>query len=243
MAYPVDLETLMLKARQRANLETGDAAADDFITDDELASEVNTSLAEWWDFIRATTFSGTLCRKRFPFQTTAAIQDTPPVSPPRGSYYPLPADFLHLISVDISVGQNLVLTAESLPEEKRNAFKFYPVGAWTQYDPIYYRLDAGNIVFFPPPPGQYNIQLNYCPTAPRLSRPDDSFDSINSWEEWIVLDVAIKMLIKDGQTDLIPMLVQMRDKQEARIKSLVPKRDMQTAEMIHETHFADEWLW
>lgn len=234
----------MLKARQRANLETDPSAApDDFITDDELISEINTSLAEWWDLLRASTWSGTLCRKRFNFQTTTAIQDSPPVSPPRGSYYPLPGDFLHLISVDISVGQNLVLTAQSLPEERRNAFKFYPVGAWTQYDPIYYRLDAGNIVFYPSPPGAYYIQLNYCPVAPRLSRPGDSFDSINSWEEWIVLDVAIKLLVKDGQTDMIQLLMPMRDKQELRIKTLVPKRDMQTAEVIHEVNNADEWLW
>lgn len=242
MAYPVDLQTILTKARQRANLETGNAADDDFITDDELISEANTSFAEWWDLIRATTFSGTLCRKRFPFVTTASVQSNPPVAPPVGSYYPLPADFLHLISVDINVGANLVISAESLPEEKRNVFRFYPTGAWTAYDPVYYRLDAGNIVLYPAPTGAFNVQLNYCPTAPRLERPQDAFDSVNSWEEWIVLDLAIKMLIKDAQTDMIQLLMPMRDKQEARIRQLVPKRDMQTAEMIHEKQDWD-WLW
>lgn len=239
MSYAVSLETLMLKARQRANLE----GADNFITDPELISELNTSIAEWWDLVRATTWNGTQFRNRYNFQTTATTNPTPYVSPPPGSFYPLPGNFLHLISVDIAISSNLVITAQAFQEENRNIFKYYPVGAWIWNQPIYYQLQAGNIVFIPGPIGVFNIQLNYCPTAPQLNRPSDTIDSINSWEEFIVLDTAIKMLIKDGQTDIIPALTQRLEQQRARIKAMVPKRDMQTSEMIHETFDMTPWYW
>lgn len=239
MSYPVTLETLLMKCRQRANLEGGE----DFITDDELTGEINTSLAEWWDLVRATTWNGNQFRKRYNFVTTPTLPSNPPVSPPPGSYYPLPVDFLHLISVDISISPNLVITARAYQEEQRNVFKFYPVGSWVWNQPIYYRLEGQNIVFIPGPIGQFNIQVNYCPVAPQLARPADSFDSINSWEEFIVLDVAIKLLIKDGQTDMIQLLQPMREEQKVRIKTLMPKRDMQASEMIHESGESDYWLY
>ena len=51
------------------------------------------------------------------------------------------------------------------------------------------------------------------------------------------------MLIKDGQTDMIQLLGERLEQQRARIKSLEPKRDQQTAEMIHETFDMEPWLW
>lgn len=239
MGYPVSLETLMLKSRQRANLE-GSAA---FIPDAELIAEINTSIAAWWDLVRATTWNGTQFRQRYNFTTTAASNPTPYVSPAPGSYYPLPADFLHLISVDIAISSNLIITAQAYQEENRNIFKYYPVGAWIWNQPIYYQLQGGNIVFIPGPIGAFTVQVNYCPIAPTLNRPTDSLDSINSWEEFIVLDVAIKMLIKDGQTDMIPLLQGRLEQERARIKALVPKRDMQTSELVHETFDPSPWYW
>jgi hypothetical protein len=224
VAYPVTLEVLLLKCRQRANLE----GADDFITDEELTGEINTSLAEWHDLVTATTWNGTQVRKRYNFTTTAASAPVPYVSPAPGTYYPLPGNFLRLISVDIAISPNLVITAQAFQEENRNIFKYYPVGAWIWNQPIYYQLQDNNIVFIPGPIGVFTVQVNFVPIAPQLNRPSDSFDSINSWEEFIVLDVAIKMLIKDGQTDMIPQLEARLEQQRARIKALAPKRDQQT---------------
>lgn len=239
MAYPVSLETLMLKCRQRSNLE----GAEDFITDDELTEEVNTSLAEWHDLVTATTWNGTQVRRRYNFQTTAATAPAQYVSPPPGSYYPLPQNFLRLISVDIAISANMVVTAQAFQEENRNVFKYYPVGAWIWNQPIYYQLEDNNIVFIPGPIGIFTVQVNFVPTAPQLNRPTDTFDSINKWEEFIICDVAIKMLMKDGQTDMIQLLTEERERQRARIKALTPKRDQQTSEMIHETFDMSPWMW
>jgi hypothetical protein len=224
---------------QRANLE----GSDEFITPPELIGEINTSLAEWHDLVTATTWNGTQVRRRYNFTTTASTSPVPYVSPPPGSFYPLPQAFLRLLSVDIAISNNLVITAQAFQEENRNIFKYYPVGAWIWNQPIYYQLQDNNIVFIPGPIGQFQVQVNFVPTAPQLARPLDTFDSINSWEEFIVLDVAIKLLIKDGQTDMIQVLEGLREAQRARIKSLAPKRDQQTAEMIHETFDMSPWQW
>jgi hypothetical protein len=243
MAYPVLLEELILKCRQRSNLEVSSLSTSDAFSDDEITNEINTSLAEWYDLVRSTSWGGNYYRKRYNFTTTATTNSTPPVSPPPGSYYQLPNDFLSLISVDIAISNNLVISGRPYQEEQRNVFKFYPIGSWTWNQPIYYFLAQGQIFFIPGPIGQFQVQVNYCPIAPKLSRPGDSFDSVNSWEEFIVLDVGIKMLIKDGDTSTIPLLAERLEAQRARIKSLVPKRDMQASEMIHETMDSDSWEW
>jgi len=233
VSYPVSLEDLMLRSRQRANLEEDGASEPPFIYDTELIGHINTSLATWWDLVRGSTFNGTQFRKRANFTTTVA-DNSVTYSPPPGSFYPLPKDFLSLYSVDVSGPGGLALTARAFQEEQRNAFKFYPFGAWTLGTPVLYQLQGPNIVFIPAPLGEYQVQLNYCPTAPQLTRPDQCFDSINALDEFIVLDVAIKLLTKDGQTDIIPLLAAERDREEKRIKAMVPKRDQNQSEMVHE---------
>lgn len=244
MAYPVTLEELHLKTRSRANLETSNLSTSDAIGEDELTAELNASLGVWYDLIRGTTWGGNYFRKRYNFATIATTQPTPPVSPPPGSYYALPNDFLHLISVDIAISNNLVISARPYQEEQRNVFKFYPIGSWTWNQPIYYFIAQGQIFFIPGPIGIFNVQVNYCPVAPKLTRPNASFDAINGgWDEFIILDTAIKLLIKDGQTDILPLLTQLREQERTRLLSLISKRDMQSWEIVHETGDSDAWLW
>lgn len=232
MAYSVDLKTLQAKVLQRANLE----GATDFITPAELTDYINGSIAEYCDEVRGTTWNGTYSRSSYSFTTVNGQQ-----------LYPLPLDFLSLISVDVYITPGSpVVTAVAYQEEQRNLFKNNPVMfGWGFAHPVYYQVQGPNISFIPLPLGVYQVQVNYVPTAPILSDPDDFIDAVNGWDEFIVLSAAIKCLTKAGENETIPNLKDERERQRERIRAMAPRRDQQTAEQVHviaNRGFSD-WEW
>lgn len=233
MAYTVSLASLTRGALQRANLEG--VRASQSIKEPELTGYVNGSIAEWVDEVRATTWNGNYSRSAWPITTVANM-----------SSYALAPDFLSLISVDVTITSGgPVIAARAYQEEQRNAFRSGGWG-WEYAAPIYYQMQGTNIAFIPVPQGPYAVQVNYVPTAPILVAQADTIDSINGWEEFIHLDVAIKCLAKLGGNDQIPILAQRLEHQRARIRSLAPRRDMQTAERVHvieNANFGDDWDW
>jgi hypothetical protein len=232
LGYPVKLSELSARVLQAANLE----GAGDFIPPEELTSNINGSIAEWVDEVRGTTWNGTYSRASYSFNTTNGRQT-----------YQLPADFLSLLSVDVFItGGSPVISATAYQEEQRNAFRNYPVMfGWGSSRPVHYQLQGGSISFIPVPQGAYRVTLNYVPTAPQLSDPDDFIDSINGWEEFIVLDAAIKCLGKSGQNEDIPRLEGRLERQRERIRAMAPRRDQYAAEVVHAVvnRGLDDWDW
>ncbi len=220
MAYPVRQTDLVEKIRQRTNLEGAQA----FLTDVEVADLINSALATWYDEVRGTTWGGQYYRSKYEFDTVGQQQ-----------FYDLPDDFLALTSLDIELANGMpVVSARAYQEEERNRFRQFPLlYGWTVSSPIWYQLQQDKLSFIPLPNGVFHIKLNYVPTAPKLVSPDDSFDSVNGWEEFVVLWAAIRALTKDGQLDVIPLLAGQLEQERERIRAMAPRRDMQTAERVH----------
>jgi hypothetical protein len=228
VSYPVKLGDLMSRSLQRANLEganTGDAP---FITDAELTNEINSSVAKWWDMLIGSTFAGQIARAQYQFSTVA-----------NQSTYALPGDFARQISLDAFIIQAPpygAWTCTPYNEEQRNQFTLMPVLGWGVLgNPVYYQIQYPSLSLRPIPNGVFTMQLNYFPVAPRLMDREDQLDSIQGWEEYIVLDVAVKLLIKDGQTDLIPLLEGRRQEEISRITAAAKNLDQGQPERMHQT--------
>ena len=220
MAYLVSLETLSQRVLQRSNLE----GQNQFFTSAEITDLINGSIAEWVDEVRGTTWNGSYSRSAWPIATLNNVQS-----------YALSATFLSLISVDVLVtAAGPYITARPYQEEERNAFRNMPLAyGWSTGQPVYYQIQGTNISFIPVPQGTYTVTVNYIPTAPLLAEPTDTIDAINGWEEFIVLDAAIKCLMKAGGNDQIPALAGRLEQQRQRIRALAPRRDQQAAERVH----------
>lgn len=236
MAYAVTLAQIVTRAQQRSNLEGAGA----FVPFAEWASMVNSSLADWYDMVRLTTFAGQYYRSINQITTSPAVDQ-----------YALPGDFLSVISIDWFVSGNPssssanVVTLRPFQEEDRNRYRFWPTG-WLATNPVFYQLWGPNLKLIPVPQSSFYLQLNYVPAAPRLGNPAATLDSIDGWEEWIVLDVAMKALVKDGQIDILPMLQQERQRQEMRIKGAAAARDVGRAEIVHDVSGGGgygDWGW
>ena len=228
--YKVTLRQLMTRARQRANDNTSQ-----FATDAELADMCSQSYAEFYDLVRGSTFGGQYYRS---VENITMVAGT--------ASYALPADFCSVISVDCFISgsgnDSMVRSAMRFQEEQRNMFRFWPTGGWTQVTPIYYDLQGPNIAFIPLPQAAHIVGLNYVPTAKVLVSADgDSIDSINGWDEWIVLDVAIKLLQKANKAERIGQLMPYLQRQEMRIAAAAPQRDLMGTERVHEIAGYDDW--
>ena len=149
--------------------------------------------------------------------------------------YALPDDFLALTSLDVNLASGMpVVSARAYQEEERNRFRQFPLlYGWTVSSPIWYQLQQDKLSFIPLPSGAFSCVLNYVPVPPRLFAPDDEVNVISGWEEYIVLHAGIRVLTKDGQLDVIPLLAGQLEQERERIRAMAPRRDMQTAERVH----------
>lgn len=230
MATPVTLTQLINRVRQRSNTEGISAQA--FITDAEITDNINQSIGDWYDMVRLTTFMGQYARSQYPFVTTA-----------NQSLYPLPPDCASIISVDAMInGQSYAISAMPYQEEQRNMFKLLPFVGWSfGIQSVWYMKQGDYLNFLPTPTAGYNITINYVPTAPVLNTGDSTLNSFNNWEEWIVLDSAIKCLIKLGNTDMIGVLSARLEQQTTRILDAAGEADMNASEGVHETEAYGNW--
>jgi hypothetical protein len=244
--YPVSLPTLVTRVAQCGNWESTAVGGLPFMNNVELADKINQSIAKWYDMVRLTTWGGQYYRKTVKFNTVGAQE-----------FYDFQSvgmtDFLDMISVDVFAGGPgaTKITCKPYPEEQRNIFQFFPVGLLLTW-PSFYQLQGNGLAtptqsggpginFIPAPPGAYQIGCNYTPVAPILSGTQ-TIDSINGWDEWIVLDAAVKCAIKDRQFDLAAELRQERAIEDARIVGAAAARDRGGAEVIHDvTSNFDSW--
>jgi hypothetical protein len=226
VATQVSLGQLMLRTRRRANLEGATA----FLPDEELIDNLNGSIAQWWDMVRLTTFAGQIMRSSWPI-TTVGNQ----------TLYPLAPDQLSIISVWILLqGTNQPIVMQPYQEEQAGLFSFLPYLAWAPgVRKLWYQEQGTSINFLPIPTTGYNIQVNYVPSSPVLSDPSESFNSVSYLEEWVVLDAAIKCLIKDGDSEMISQLTQRLAAQEARITRSIANTQMQSEGVHEDTAYSD----
>jgi hypothetical protein len=245
----VSLATLKRRILQRTNLE---GAVGRLFTSDELTDDINTSIARFYDEVRANTFNGGYYRSPYVFQTTPWNGSTPQnVNPPPNAIYALPDDFLALTSLDGFISPSVVLSCKAFQEEQRNMYRFW-TGAvgWFLGTQVWYQIQgAGSagtpyVVLMPPPQAQFSMQLNYTPIAPVLGNPDDTIDDINSWGELVVLDSCILLLMKCGRQEEIPQYAMRLEQERQRIRKLAPRRDQNTPERVHEVEsYEDGWTY
>lgn len=138
--------------------------------------------------------------------------------------YPLPGDFFWLRGIDINLGGQQYFPARRFNWEERDAYKLQGTG-WYWDQPVWYDLRGTNIVVLPAPQGVYQLIGWYYPNAPQLAAPDDTFDGVNGWEELIVLDAAIKMLVREESWDAVDRLQGQYAEQLDRVQRMSPKRN------------------
>ena len=237
MPSPTTLGTMVQQIATRANLTgfvpayptTGTA----LFSWAELRDLCNEIGAEYHDMLvsaRAMEFF----RKAFTIATVANVAS-----------YSLPDDFYELISVDIFIAPNQVLSARPYMEAQRNQFRWYP--GWFYNTPVLFRLQGSpttiaavlqpGVINLTPQPGAVStVVLNYIPTFRKWATDgtEDAyeFDGVNGWEMFIVWKVVAYCLEKRLMDS---SFAQARAEQvKQRIMDLAVDRDAGDAEVVHD---------
>lgn len=194
MASNVSLLTVRTEARQRTHYENSQ-----FVTDTELNAWINRSAKELYDLL-VTTYEG----------YALSTADSAIAS---GNTFNVPADFYKLQGVDYIV---------SLPDQLQPL----PRIGWQERNTTRYGYDLrGTTVMVLPyswAAGR-TYRLYYIPVLATLTADGDTFDGVQGYEEYVILDVCMKILAK-AERDATSFVL-AKQEMTARILAAAHNRD------------------
>lgn len=216
----VTLAELKEQSRQRADMENSE-----FISDSELTSYINASLAELHDLLIAS-YCDDYMMEEYNFASDGTLS------------YALPADFYKLRGVDVKrgpTGQWATVKRFNFNRrnEQQNAYAWNLLGL--PY--IEYRLVGSNLRFNRTPDNELNFRIFYHPRLAKLAADTDAYDDVNGFAEYVVVDVAIKMLQKE-ESD-VSVLMAQKEALKQRITAMAANRDANEPASITDVYSED----
>lgn len=218
----VTLAELKTLTRQRANMEKSQ-----LVGDAELISYINGSATELYDLL-VEKFQSDFYFKDYTF-TTVNGQDL----------YALPTDFYVLQGVDLQMNQRVYPLRKFNFNDRfrQDITAFYDIEGFRTN--LRYRLEGNNIRFNMKPIENQSFRIWYSPVCPKLVTDADTFDGVNGWEEYIIVDAAIKCKIKE-ETDISELLV-LKQALITRINGLAAQRDSAMPEVMTDVYKPRGW--
>lgn len=212
---PTTLATIITGVRARTNMENNQ-----FVTDAELTTEINKSLAQL-DMILVSKFDD--------YKLTSTILSAAAAT----GYIALPSDFLKLRGVDVQINASdpdgyLEVRKYSFQHRIRKPYLMNSAPAGYSPGAISYRLQGANIAIEPIALAtQWSYRIWYTPDYVPLVNTTDTLQSYmdsQAWYEYAVVDCGIKVLAKQ---DLDPstFMAQKAELHDMILKLSAPNRD------------------
>lgn len=202
----VTLAELKTQSRQRADMEESE-----FVSDSELISYINASIAELHDLLIAS-YNDDYIMSEHTFSADGTSIE-----------FDLPATFYKMRGVDVKFNNGNWTTVKRFNfnrrNEEQNSFAWNLVGL--PY--LEYRLVGSKIRFNRVPDAGMQFRMFFHPVASKLTLDTDSYDDVNQYAEYVVVDAAIKMLQKE-ESD-VRVLAAQKEALRQRIISMAANRD------------------
>jgi hypothetical protein len=208
----ITLAQLRTNARNRADMSNSS-----FISDSELNSYINSSIAELKDLLISAYDSDYDVQS----VTFSATTGTDSYALPNGTNYSAAPAFYKLKGVDIQEGSEW---------KSLKPFNFNERNRKTK---LRYRLVGDNIMFSNLE-SNYTVKLWYIPVATTLTLDADTLNDLNKFSEFVEISAAIKMLQKE-ESDITSLMAD-REKQEQRIIRMAQNRDVGQPESVSDIY-------
>lgn len=223
----VTLAELKQQARERADMVNSN-----FVSDSELTSYINASIAELHDIL-VQSYNMDYFLEEHSFSTVANQAD-----------YSLPADFYKLRGCDARINNDNYSSIRQFNFNERNRFEGFGVWSLSGISNIRYRL-VGNSIRFTPIPDSSSVQIRlwYTPVATKLVSDSDTMDNYNGYEEYVIVDSAIRMLQKE-ESD-VSVLVLQKQELKKRLEEASQNRDTGDSESVTDIYAENNeyWYW
>lgn len=154
------------------------------------------------------------------------------------SLYALPADFDHLISLDLSAnGVKSWLLAYEMHE--RPALS--DPSQTYEGIPFTYRLRGSNIEYLPVPSGIYTSTLWYVPNATQFANDSQLYDTISRLDDYLIAYASRFVAVRDSNAqlkgDCDALLAEFRED----LQKAARNRDKNSPSRIVDEYMADRW--
>lgn len=201
----VTLSELDTRIRQRADME-----GSEFISTTEMYGYINDSYKELYDLL-VSKFEDYYIADPLEFTISSG-----------SSTYSLPSDFYKVIGVDFAVDANNWQTVTPFVFADRNRRRLSDKlrGLYTTAS---YRILGDTMRFVPSDQCAGDYRLWYVPRAAEKTVAADTIDGVNGWEEYIVVDCAIKCMQKE-ESDVTVLMAQ-KAALTKRIEDMAQNRD------------------
>lgn len=213
MADTLTLAQLRTRVRERADMVNSQ-----FVTDTELNGYINYSYKALYDLLVEAAEDYNLS------STTSTITT--------GNTIALPSDFYKLRGIDDLSDTNYPKTVRKFNWNERNDYisqNIPPSNVW-DYSDVVYRVAGSNIIIMPEGNAAKTYKIWYVPGLPTLALDGDLADGVQGWLEYVIVDSAIKCLIKE-ESDITPLAATKAELVE-RIARLRNNRDQAQPEKI-----------
>lgn len=244
MGGEMSLGELATRCRQRA-----DRLNSNFVTLPEINSYINLSLTELYDLL-IDVYEDYYKAPNAIFYSVGGNQALYPM--PNGvlpffegdgttPFIPKPIYKLLGLDMGLNISNNGWVTVDKYNFIDRNRF-FYPNTASTIYGVFNcrYRWMGDNIEFIPVPSSRQPFRIQYIPKLPVLLAPQDiTTTNVSGWLEYVITDVAIKILQKE-ESDTAT-LERQKMALTARINSSANNRDAGRPDTISDVRGNGWW--
>lgn len=217
----VSLPTLISRVRTLTDTQNTNA-----VSDAEITVFINTALATLRDIIIGADEDFEISSQSY---TSTGSE-----------FFDLPADFYQLRGVDyvVSSTESHTLTPFSFTErnKNRNVNALYRFNTFSSYS---YHLVGTQLQIIPTPASGVAFKMWYIPNYTALSG-SDTFNFYNGWDEFVVMDAAIKVATK-VEDDPSPF-IRERTVHATRIKSAATSRNHSISETVTDIYYVnDDW--
>jgi hypothetical protein len=215
-AVPSGWATTTLASVRAAAQQRADMVNSQFLTTAEWTANINASYQELYGLL-VQKFGADYYQAGTPdnwFQFTTTTAASYPLPDGTASYLlsdgstVAPALFkVNGVDLQINSQPNGWLTLKSFMWAERNRFAFPNTQNFWGHSNIRYRINGNRIWLVPLPSAGQAIRIWYTPRLRVLVSDSDTLDGVNGWDEFIVIDAAIKALQKE-ESDVSILMAQ-----------------------------------
>lgn len=183
-----------------------------YISDSELTTMINQSIAEVYDLLVGVSQDYFLT-----YSDVAVVAGT--------ATYTLPATFYKAFGVDYVRPDGVLVPMSKFMWPERGNLVRNGAPELTRY-----RVMGPDLRLEPAPGWSGTVRFWYIPAPTKLVADGDTFDGISGWEEYVVLDCCVKCAAKE-ESDASVFMAQKAAMAE-RIRSLGSERDYHEADRV-----------
>lgn len=216
----VSLQWIRLMAFARA-----DMINTQFISLPEANSYISNSYKELYDILAQKFGDEYFSSSTYVFNTISGQQ-----------LYPLPNDFFKSTLVEITLNPSdptAWVTLKRYNKIQQNLLNFPNVYTYWGFTNLRYRFTGNYIEIVPVTIGNQTIRIWYAPRSNILMQDTDILDGISGWEDYVILDAARKMLLKQEQDTA--ELVNEKAAMIQRIEAAAENRDIAEPDTVSDS--------